>query len=111
MEACDQLTDVPTEPQAGLYADLIQEEYEEWWDAKPGSIEDIDACLDMIVVIIGYMLSHGWPVEQLWAEVIRSNMSKVDPATGKVQKRTDGKVLKPATFSPPDFGRVLRNAA
>ncbi len=107
MEACGQTTDRANFQQITLYADLINEEYQEWQHAPMGSIDDIDACLDMIVVIAGYMASHGWPMERLWAEVIRSNMSKVDPDTGKVTRREDGKILKPEWFSPPDLGRVL----
>jgi len=34
-------------------------------------------------------------------------MSKVDPATGKVIKRDDGKVLKPATYSAPELTPFL----
>jgi hypothetical protein len=30
-----------------------------------------------------------------WDEVVRSNMAKIDPRTGVVNKREDGKVLKP----------------
>lgn len=38
-----------------------------------------------------------------WEEVRRSNMSKLDPETGVAIKREDGKILKPASFSPADL--------
>jgi predicted HAD superfamily Cof-like phosphohydrolase len=34
-------------------------------------------------------------------------MAKVDPATGKVIKRADGKVLKPEGWTPPDVAAAL----
>ena len=39
--------------------------------------------------------------EAAWQEVMRTNMAKVDPVTGKVRKREDGKVLKPDGWQPP----------
>lgn len=68
----------------------------------------LDACMDMIWVIIGFCLSKGWDVEGAFSEVARSNMSKVDPLTGKVIKRVDGKVMKPTTYSPPELSQFLK---
>ena len=34
-------------------------------------------------------------------------MAKVDPATGKVTKREDGKVLKPAGWKSPDIAGAI----
>jgi predicted HAD superfamily Cof-like phosphohydrolase len=38
-------------------------------------------------------------------------MAKVDPATGKVQKRADGKVLKPNGWKSPDVAAILARVA
>lgn len=91
--------------QAELYKNLIREEVEEFWDAEAASdnAEEIDACFDMIWVIVGYMKSRGWDCEGIWDEGAKSNLSKIDPVTGSVRRRTDGKILKPEGWQPPDF--------
>lgn len=100
MLACDQLKEVETD--APLYWRLIKEEFDELTDAST-RVEELDACMDLIWVILGYAHARGFNVEGGWNEVTRSNMSKIDPETGKVNKREDGKVMKPATFSPPNL--------
>ena len=97
------------ETQYALYLDLIKEEYEELVAARlaDDKVEQLDALLDLIVVIAGAIHSAGFDGEGGWNEVIRSNMSKVDPETGKVLKRADGKVLKPVGFSPPDLSNFI----
>ena len=35
---------------------------------------------------------------------MRSNFTKINPLTGKVNKRKDGKILKGPDYSPPDLG-------
>lgn len=67
-----------------------------------------DGLADVIYVAVGAALEFGIPLDRVWAEVHRSNMAKVDPATGKVIKRADGKVLKPEGWTPPDVAGVLK---
>ncbi|WP_280412566.1 hypothetical protein [Nocardia asiatica] len=45
------------------------------------------------------------PMRSVFAEVQRSNMSKV--VDGRVIRREDGKIAKPDTFTPPDVAGVL----
>jgi predicted HAD superfamily Cof-like phosphohydrolase len=107
---------VPSEPQsevsaqAELYKKLIKEEYEEFWEAEAenDAVEEIDACFDMIWVIVGYMKSRGWDCESIWDEGAKSNLSKIDPATGLVKRREDGKILKPEGWQPPDFTKFVK---
>jgi predicted HAD superfamily Cof-like phosphohydrolase len=112
MHACGQTTDHDNEEQAVMYERLCDEEREEWMQTGglEGSVEDLDAVIDQIVVLIGYGLSRGWDMEGAWREVVRSNMSKVDPATGMVCKRDDGKILKPESYSPPNLAPYLKQA-
>jgi hypothetical protein len=113
MHACGQTTDHDNEEQAVMYERLCDEEREEWMQTGglEGSVEDLDAVIDQIVVLIGYGLSRGWDMEGAWREVVRSNMSKVDPATGMVRRRDDGKVLKGPDFSPPNLAPYLKRGA
>ena len=114
--ACDvPVVDKPTAPprdRAGLRADLILEEAVETLNAiADRNIASIaDGLADLIYVCVGTALEYGIPLDRVWDEVQRSNMSKVDSATGKVRKRADGKVLKPEGWTPPDIAGVLRNA-
>lgn len=112
MRACGQTTQGANEAQALMYRDLVDEEFTEMLAAEVqgNDVEEFDAVLDQIVVLIGYGLSRGWPMNEGWAEVIRSNMAKIDPKTGKVNKRGDGKILKPEGWTPPDLVSLLNPA-
>lgn len=71
--------------------------------------EVADAIIDSMYVLIGtaVQLGFGDVLEQLFDEVHRSNMSKLDEF-GKPVMREDGKVLKSNLFSPPDFSSILK---
>ena len=102
IEACDQK---PTVDSVNLYTRLIEEEYNEFLVARiqEDEVEQLDACMDMIWVILGYCYAKGYDVKGAWNEVAKSNLSKIDSATGKVNKRHDGKVLKPEGWQPPNL--------
>lgn len=105
MVACDQPIDGSNEAQHDLYKRLVEEEIQEFDDGitNKDDVETIDGIADSIWVLIGYAHSKGWDIEGAFNEVTRSNMSKIDAETGKVLKREDGKVQKPASYSPPDL--------
>lgn len=105
MEACDQTVDKFNRTQFEMYVSLIAEEYQELHEAISAEDEEeiLDALLDIVVVTIGAMHSLGVNGEGGWQEVMRTNFAKVDPVTGKVNKREDGKVLKPAGWQPPNL--------
>jgi predicted HAD superfamily Cof-like phosphohydrolase len=109
LAACGQHTPNVPDPKvsdlAELYKKLIKEEVEEFWEAEAASddVEQLDACFDMIWVIVGYMKARGWDCENAWDEGARSNLIKIDPVTGVVLRREDGKILKPEGWKPPDF--------
>lgn len=96
--------------QSDLYMKLIQEEYTELMDAEAVSddAEICDACFDLMWVIVGYMKSRGWDCEEIWDEGAKSNLSKIDPVTLRVNKREDGKILKPEGWKPPDFAKFVK---
>ena len=96
--------------QAKLYKKLIVEEFSEFLEADidDNDTERLDACFDMIWVIVGYMQSRGWDCENSWDEGAKSNLSKIDPLTGKVRRREDGKILKPDGWQPPDFSKFVK---
>lgn len=83
--------------------DLPDNDYDGRADAL---IQVADGICDLIYVLAGTAVSLGIPLEACWAEVQRSNMSKV-PEDGIIRRREDGKILKPDTFSPADLHTVI----
>ena len=55
----------------------------------------------------GYLDMKKYDVVGAWQEVVKTNMAKVDPETGKVRRRTDGKILKPEGWKPPDMTKFV----
>jgi len=60
-----------------------------------------DALGDLIYVTIGTALTYGIPIEAVFREIHRSNMTKVVSGDVRVQNEGDD-------YSPPDLERVLR---
>jgi predicted HAD superfamily Cof-like phosphohydrolase len=110
MSAAGQTVNQVNLEQSQLYKSLIKEEFSEFWEAVETSddVEEIDACFDMIWVIVGYMLSRGWNCDKIWDEGALSNLRKIDKETKKVLRRDDGKILKPEGWQPPDFSKFVR---
>ena len=79
-----------------LYANLIVEEYREWYDLigpEDNLIEDVKETIDLIVVSTGYLLSILGSVEKAqkaWDLVHATNIAKAEAG----QKRADGKVIQ-----------------
>ena len=107
IEACDQEKSYDNQ---WLYANLIDEEFKEFVSALHSSnnVEQLDACMDMIWVILGFCYMKGFNVDGAWKEVARSNLAKINPETGKVIKREDGKVLKPEGWTPPQLEQFTK---
>jgi predicted HAD superfamily Cof-like phosphohydrolase len=70
-------------------------------------VEVADALADMVYIIVGTALEFGIPLDRVWDEVQRSNMAKVDPVSGRVEKRADGKVKKPQGWEGPRISEAL----
>ena len=92
-----------------MYLDLIREETEELEEAIQNNdkVEQLDALVDILVVTMGAIRAAGWDGEGAWREVMDTNFAKIDPETGKVRKREDGKVLKPEGWKAPELEKFL----
>ena len=107
--ACDQ---DPSFENFKMYISLIDEEWNELHDAleaqeNPDMVEVLDALVDILVVTMGAIRAGGMDGEGAWQEVMRTNFAKIDPTTGKVRKREDGKVLKPEEWQPPNLAPFI----
>jgi predicted HAD superfamily Cof-like phosphohydrolase len=89
---------------------LITEEFDELTDAEFANdlVEVADALADIIYIACGTAVSYGIPLDDVFAEVHRSNMAKL--VDGKVIRREDGKIQKPADWTPPDIRSVLKKS-
>lgn len=74
---------------------------------EPDQVALADGLADLIYVALGTAVAYGIDLSPVWREVQRSNMAKVDPETGTVRRREDGKILKPESWEPPDIASVI----
>ena len=89
---------------------LMEEENEEYLEAAENNdlVEVADALGDMLYILCGTILEHGLQhkIEEVFDEIQRSNMSKLD-ADGKPIYREDGKVMKGPNYFKPDISKIL----
>lgn len=89
---------------------LMAEETEEYLEAcKKGDLVEIaDALGDQLYILFGTILKHGLQhkIEEVFDEIHRSNMSKLDE-NGKPVVREDGKILKSDRYFRPDIRKIL----
>jgi len=104
--ACDQQ---PSDANYKMYLSLIDEEVAELVEAVAADdkVEQLDALVDILVVTMGAIRAAGWDGEAAWKEVMATNFAKIDPETGKVRKREDGKVLKPEGWKAPELAQFI----
>ena len=88
---------------------LLEEEVKEYADAARAGdlIEILDALADIGYILAGTIINHGMQdiYDDAFDEVHRSNMAKL--VDGKVLRRSDGKVMKPEGWQPPDLAQFL----
>lgn len=89
---------------------LMAEETEEYLEAcrKGDLVEIADALGDQLYILFGTILKHGLQhkIEEVFDEIHRSNMSKLDE-NGNPVVREDGKILKSDRYFKPDIRKVL----
>ena len=91
-----------------LRYNLIKEELDELYSAIKDKdiIEVADALTDLLYVVYGAGHSFGIDLDKCFAEVQRSNMSKLDN-DGKPIYNENGKVMKGPNYSKPNLKQFL----
>ena len=93
-----------------LRFNLMKEENEEYLEAAQNNdlVEVADALGDMLYILCGTIIEHGMQdkIEEVFNEIQRSNMSKLD-ANGQPIYREDGKVLKGPNYFKPNIAQIL----
>jgi len=99
--------ELPSKEERELRKKLLAEEYTEYVVAELNNdlIEIADALADIIYIACGTAVSYGIPLDDVFAEVHRSNMAKL--VDGKVIRRADGKVQKPESWTPPNIKNII----
>lgn len=115
-----ELPGLPDMVQAAHVMSLLTEEYTELTSALlvendvPNAAKEF---LDLIYVAFQGLLAMGFAppeIDQLWNAVHESNMSKVDPAHGKLDANlgrpyldASGKITKPPAYEPPNLAALV----
>ena len=94
-----------------LRFNLMKEENEEYLEAANNDdmVEVADALGDMLYILCGTIIEHGLQhkIEEVFDEIQRSNMSKLD-VNGEPIYRKDGKVLKGPNYFKPNIESILK---
>lgn len=95
-------------PDAGLYARLIGEEFDEWMDEvsfvdNASALHELKELADLLYVIYGYANARGWDVEEALRRVHENNMGRMYQPDGTIKRREDGKVEKNKSYPKVDL--------
>jgi predicted HAD superfamily Cof-like phosphohydrolase len=91
MEASGQTTDRFNPKQSRLYLVLIDKEYQEYMDTIAKSAEELKEMIDVLVVVIGKIISIGVDPQKAWNIVHANNMAEVGENT---QYDENGEIIK-----------------
>jgi predicted HAD superfamily Cof-like phosphohydrolase len=99
---------LPHVVQGGGMEQLLNDCFEEYLIAEHGdNLVAIDlALMTLQTSAFGVAWRLNIPLNAVFAEVHRSNMTKLLP-DGSVLRRADGKIVKPPHWSPPDIAAIL----
>ena len=102
-------SEFPEEQIIKLRIDLIKEELNELTEAiqQRNMVEVADALTDILYVTYGAGHSFGIDLDMCFAEVQRSNMSKLDDE-GKPIFNEHGKVMKGSNYTKPNLKQFIK---
>ncbi|HAR67609.1 MAG TPA: HAD family hydrolase [Lentisphaeria bacterium] len=97
--------DLPTTPTplstdgVAFIRQMVIDELDELAEAET-PVDQADALVDAIYYICDCAVRHGMNLDPLFRIVHQANMGKV--VDGRVLRREDGKIMKPANWQPPE---------
>jgi predicted HAD superfamily Cof-like phosphohydrolase len=101
-------TEFPSADIREMRIKLLAEEMDEYLVAEKENdiIGVADALADMTYIICGTAVSYGIPLDIVFNEVHKSNMTKIE--NGNILRREDGKIMKPPSYKPPDIRGIIK---
>jgi predicted HAD superfamily Cof-like phosphohydrolase len=90
---------------------LLEDAYHDYRYAERGNdLTKVSVALaDMLYAIGGTALEYGLPLDKIFLEVHKSNLTRLD-ANGDPVIREDGKIMKGEQYRRPDIVRILCDA-
>ena len=103
----DRFTPDATMEERDFRKSLITEEYKELMRAMDAqdAVEIADQLADLTYVILGTAVAYGIDLDRVFAEVHRSNMTKVPPG------KHNSKPLKGVNYERPQIAQILYGGA
>lgn len=87
---------------------MLEEDFETYKAFHDGdAVEILDGLVDKDYVATGTAAAFGFNYEAAFIECHNSNLSKLDPETGKPNKDEYGKVIKPPTYRKANFAQFV----
>ena len=110
---CGDRPKVPSPKDIRLRINLINEEAKEFEEAsREGDIVGVaDALADLLYVVYGAAVTYGIDMDPVFREVHRSNMTKIWPDGTVHRRESDGKIIKPPTYSPAKLEAIVKEQA
>ncbi|QMP83880.1 MAG: hypothetical protein [Caudoviricetes sp.] len=99
---------LPNANERELRMRLMKEEYKEYKKAEKANdlVNLASELADIIYIACGTAVSYGIPLNEVFEEVHKANMSKL--IDGKVIRREDGKIQKPEGWQPANIEAILK---
>jgi predicted HAD superfamily Cof-like phosphohydrolase len=99
---------LPNANERELRMRLMKEEYKEYKKAEKANdlVNLASELADIIYIACGTAVSYGIPLNEVFEEVHKANMSKL--IDGKVIRRDDGKIQKPEGWQPANIEAILK---
>jgi predicted HAD superfamily Cof-like phosphohydrolase len=98
----------PIEGRSGAYAQFLRDDFAKYEAAEQSNDIDLirSAVFHMMVEIFGIARQSRIPINAVFTEVHRSNLTKLDE-NGRVVTRDDGKVMKSDRYQPPAVAEII----
>lgn len=105
---CAKVPNLAPDTSLRLHHKLLTEEMSELYTAiqERDPEEFLDALGDLVYLAIGAAAECGYDLEEALRRIHAANMNKL--VDGVVNRRADGKVLKPEGWQPPSHSDLVR---
>lgn len=76
-------------------------------DKEERDEKDLDACVDLVYVVMGYCYLRGWDFDKAWSRVHERNMKKERVLPNDPRARSEWDVVKPVGWTPASLKDLI----